>query len=147
MHQAESGRASLGKKICRVAVLYINGYLLGGVCIPSCSKSYRLWIRADPKPGVMIGEMWDLERLCERAQALGRHTCFVSSVPLKVCMHYPQNLQQDHLTVSRFQAALPAHQMQLQYFRTLGSFQLLSISVWHQATGRIDVSQSYVTYL
>ena len=33
---------------------------------------------------VMIGEMWDLERLCEKAQALGRWTCFVSSVPLKV---------------------------------------------------------------
>jgi kynurenine formamidase len=34
--------------------------------------------------GVMIGEMWDLERLCERAGELGRWTCFVSSVPLKV---------------------------------------------------------------
>ncbi|KAF1979597.1 hypothetical protein BU23DRAFT_522942 [Bimuria novae-zelandiae CBS 107.79] len=34
--------------------------------------------------GVMIGEMFDLERLCERAEQLGRHTCFVSSVPLKV---------------------------------------------------------------
>jgi hypothetical protein len=34
--------------------------------------------------GVMIGEMWDLEGLCERAVELGRHTCFVSSVPLKV---------------------------------------------------------------
>jgi hypothetical protein len=28
--------------------------------------------------------MWDLEGLCERAVELGRHTCFVSSVPLKV---------------------------------------------------------------
>lgn len=35
--------------------------------------------------GVMIGEMWDLERLCEKAEELGRWTCFVSSVPLKVC--------------------------------------------------------------
>ncbi|KAF2676529.1 hypothetical protein K458DRAFT_492388 [Lentithecium fluviatile CBS 122367] len=34
--------------------------------------------------GVMIGEMWDLERLCEKAAQLGRSTCFVSSVPLKV---------------------------------------------------------------
>ncbi|KAF2108620.1 putative cyclase-domain-containing protein [Lophiotrema nucula] len=34
--------------------------------------------------GVMIGEMWDLEALCERAEELGRKTCFVSSVPLKV---------------------------------------------------------------
>ncbi|KAJ8114129.1 hypothetical protein OPT61_g3909 [Boeremia exigua] len=34
--------------------------------------------------GVMIGEMWDLERLCEKAEQLGRWTCFVSSVPLKV---------------------------------------------------------------
>lgn len=34
--------------------------------------------------GVMIGEMWDLERLCEVSQRLGRSTCFVSSVPLKV---------------------------------------------------------------
>ncbi|KAF1838383.1 hypothetical protein BDW02DRAFT_585870 [Decorospora gaudefroyi] len=35
--------------------------------------------------GVMIGEMWDLERLCEKSVQLGgRSTCFVSSVPLKV---------------------------------------------------------------
>lgn len=34
--------------------------------------------------GVMIGEMWDLERLCEVSEKLGRRTCFVSSVPLKV---------------------------------------------------------------
>ncbi|KAF1939869.1 hypothetical protein EJ02DRAFT_456536 [Clathrospora elynae] len=34
--------------------------------------------------GVMIGEMWDLERLCEKSGELGRKTCFVSSVPLKV---------------------------------------------------------------
>lgn len=34
--------------------------------------------------GVMIGEMWDLERLCEKAEELGRWTCFISSVPLKV---------------------------------------------------------------
>lgn len=34
--------------------------------------------------GVMIGEMWDLERLCDKAAELGRWTCFVSSVPLKV---------------------------------------------------------------
>lgn len=34
--------------------------------------------------GVMIGEMWDLEELCEKAEQLGRRTCFVSSVPLKV---------------------------------------------------------------
>ncbi|KAF2011933.1 hypothetical protein BU24DRAFT_412479 [Aaosphaeria arxii CBS 175.79] len=34
--------------------------------------------------GVMIGEMWDLEGLCEKAVELGRNTCFLSSVPLKV---------------------------------------------------------------
>ncbi|KAI0573586.1 hypothetical protein TUN199_10028 [Pyrenophora tritici-repentis] len=34
--------------------------------------------------GVMIGEMFDLERLCEKSVELGRSTCFVSSVPLKV---------------------------------------------------------------
>ena len=34
--------------------------------------------------GVMIGEMWDLEGLCEKAVELKRATCFVSSVPLKV---------------------------------------------------------------
>ncbi|PVI01742.1 hypothetical protein DM02DRAFT_336859 [Periconia macrospinosa] len=34
--------------------------------------------------GVMIGEMFDLEKLCERAEELKRYTCFVSSVPLKV---------------------------------------------------------------
>jgi hypothetical protein len=34
--------------------------------------------------GVMIGEMWDLEGVCEKARDLGRATCFVSSVPLKV---------------------------------------------------------------
>lgn len=34
--------------------------------------------------GVMIGEMWDLEKLCETCEKLGRWTCFVSSVPLKV---------------------------------------------------------------
>lgn len=36
----------------------------------------------------MIGEMFDLERLCETSQKLGRSTCFVSSVPLKVCLFY-----------------------------------------------------------
>ena len=50
--------------------------------------------------GVMIGEMWDLERLCDRAEALGRWTCFVSSVPLKVghytCL-YPTVLTLDPL--------------------------------------------------
>jgi hypothetical protein len=34
--------------------------------------------------GVMIGEMFDLEALCERSVELGRATCFLSSVPLKV---------------------------------------------------------------
>ena len=34
--------------------------------------------------GVMIGEMWDLERLCETSERLGRATAFISSVPLKV---------------------------------------------------------------
>ena len=43
--------------------------------------------------GVMIGEMFDLERLCETSQKLGRSTCFVSSVPLKVCVIFPLLLQ------------------------------------------------------
>lgn len=34
--------------------------------------------------GVMIGEMWDLECLCDKCEQLQRYTCFVSSVPLKV---------------------------------------------------------------
>ncbi|KAL6711720.1 hypothetical protein ACN47E_004654 [Coniothyrium glycines] len=34
--------------------------------------------------GIMIGEMWDLEELCEVSEKLGRATCFMSSVPLKV---------------------------------------------------------------
>ncbi|KAF2653013.1 hypothetical protein K491DRAFT_662693 [Lophiostoma macrostomum CBS 122681] len=34
--------------------------------------------------GVMIGELWDLERLVEMCEKLGRWTCFVSSVPLKI---------------------------------------------------------------
>lgn len=34
--------------------------------------------------GVSIGEMFELERLCEVSERLGRRTCFVSSVPLKV---------------------------------------------------------------
>ncbi|KAF2876667.1 putative cyclase-domain-containing protein [Massariosphaeria phaeospora] len=34
--------------------------------------------------GVMIGEMWDLEKLCNVCEGLGRWTCFVSSMPLKV---------------------------------------------------------------
>jgi hypothetical protein len=38
--------------------------------------------------GVMIGEMWDLESLCDKAVELGRATCFVSSVPLKVSWHH-----------------------------------------------------------
>jgi hypothetical protein len=37
--------------------------------------------------GVMIGEMWDLEALCDKAVELKRGTCFVSSVPLKVSFH------------------------------------------------------------
>ena len=43
--------------------------------------------------GVMIGEMWDLERLCERAVELKRATCFVSSVPLKASVSV--NLDKD----------------------------------------------------
>ena len=38
--------------------------------------------------GVMIGEMFDLEALCEKSVELGRSTCFVSSVPLKVCKKF-----------------------------------------------------------
>jgi hypothetical protein len=40
--------------------------------------------------GVMIGEMWDLEALCDKAVELGRATCFVSSVPLKVSLEDPE---------------------------------------------------------
>jgi len=36
--------------------------------------------------GVMIGEMWDLEALCAKSEELGRKTCFLSSVPLKVSL-------------------------------------------------------------
>jgi hypothetical protein len=39
--------------------------------------------------GVMIGEMWDLERLCEMSVELGRSTCFLSSVPLNVSFSPP----------------------------------------------------------
>lgn len=38
--------------------------------------------------GVMIGELWDLERLGDEAVRLGRASCFVSSVPLKVCSFF-----------------------------------------------------------
>jgi len=48
--------------------------------IPVC----RTALMAMMVPGVMIGEMWDLERLCEKSEELGRYTCFVSSMPLKV---------------------------------------------------------------
>lgn len=36
--------------------------------------------------GLMIGEMWDLEGLCEKSKELGRATCWVGSVPLKVSL-------------------------------------------------------------
>lgn len=36
--------------------------------------------------GVMIGEMWDLEKVCERSDELGRRTCWVGSMPLKVSL-------------------------------------------------------------
>jgi len=36
--------------------------------------------------GVMIGEMWYLEKVCERSRELGRATCWVGSMPLKVSM-------------------------------------------------------------
>ena len=36
--------------------------------------------------GLPLGEMFDLERLCEKSEELGRRSCFVSSVPLKVCI-------------------------------------------------------------
>lgn len=62
--------------------------------------------------GVMIGEMFDLEALCEKSVELGRSTCFVSSVPLKVCLHpeIPLKLRDRvgtnlHALVDRFQAA------------------------------------------
>lgn len=42
--------------------------------------------------GLMIGEMWDLEGLCEKAVELGRATCFVSSVPLKVSTLFSSSL-------------------------------------------------------
>jgi hypothetical protein len=81
--------------------------------------------------GVMIGEMWDLEALCEKAVELGRSTCFVSSVPLKVCepqisvdisMMEVENDQgytvSDILIKHRFPVALPVPQTRSQYFRT-----------------------------
>jgi hypothetical protein len=36
--------------------------------------------------GLMIGEMWDLERLCEYSAEKGRRTCWVGSMPLKVSL-------------------------------------------------------------
>lgn len=60
-----------------------------------------------PVPGVMIGEMWDLEELCEKAEELGRYTCFVSSVPLKVSLVFPPTrwrhteLSRDHQLTRR----------------------------------------------
>lgn len=47
--------------------------------------------------GVMIGEMWDLEGLCEKAAELNRATCFVSSMPLKVRLFaFPFHLMSCH---------------------------------------------------
>ncbi|KAI8938593.1 hypothetical protein NX059_004467 [Plenodomus lindquistii] len=34
--------------------------------------------------GIMIGELWDLDRLCERSAQTRRTTCWVGSMPLKV---------------------------------------------------------------
>lgn len=81
MHREVSGKGNLGKKRCKVAAWCINGVLLVGV---SCSFSLPRATYAYEDTGVMIGEMWDLERLCDKAAQLGRYTCFVSSVPLKV---------------------------------------------------------------
>ena len=48
----------------------------------------------------MIGEMWDLEGLCDKAEQLGRYTCFVSSMPLKVSKLTPPTLR-SHTTITR----------------------------------------------
>lgn len=81
MSLVEFGRARLGRMRCKAAGLCISGVLLDGV---SVTRKKSISSYADEDVGVMIGEMWDLERLCEKAEQLGRHTCFVSSVPLKV---------------------------------------------------------------
>jgi hypothetical protein len=76
--------------------------------------------------GVMIGEMWDLEGLCERAVELGRHTCFVSSVPLKVSSDIPtyttsiMNRCRNYnilMWMSRYRVVLPVRRMLLLFFR------------------------------
>jgi hypothetical protein len=66
--------------------------------------------------GVMIGEMWDLERLCEKSEELGRRTCFVSSVPLKVCFCQAMLILSSELISScRYQVVLRVHRMLLQF--------------------------------
>jgi predicted transporter len=66
--------------------------------------------------GVMIGEMWDLERLCEKSEELGRRTCFVSSVPLKVCLCQAMLILSSELISSfRYQVVLRVHRMLLQF--------------------------------
>lgn len=69
--------------------------------------------------GVMIGEMWDLERLCEKAEELGRYTCFVSSVPLKVSLGQRMDMGVDGwLTACRFLAVWRVRLMRLLSFRS-----------------------------
>jgi hypothetical protein len=69
----------------------------------------------------MIGEMWDLEALCNKSVELGRNTCFVSSVPLKVMLDSLLMVVPPHamliLTRSRFRAVWRVHQTQSPFFK------------------------------
>lgn len=70
--------------------------------------------------GLMIGEMWDLDRLCEKAEQLGRWTCFVSSVPLKVSWRLRGDdggEEGARLIVNRFLVVLRVRRMRLLSFR------------------------------
>jgi hypothetical protein len=70
--------------------------------------------------------MWDLEGLCERAVELGRHTCFVSSVPLKVSSDIPtyttsiMNCCRNYnilMWMSRYRVVWPLRRMLLRFFK------------------------------
>ena len=85
--------------------------------------------------GVMIGEMWDLERLCEKAEQLGRWTCFVSSVPLKVSlgMMGQRDARTQLIVMYRYLEVLRVHQMPSLYSRsyTTGTFVRMLIQKIH----------------
>jgi len=85
--------------------------------------------------GVMIGEMWDLERLCEKAEQLGRWTCFVSSVPLKVSLGMvgQRDARTQLIVAYRYLGVLRVRQTPSLYSRsyTTGTFVRLLIQKIH----------------